>query len=276
MSLLNLILLALVFVVVGFIGGALVAIWWMEREKTPAETQTRQSLPQQPDGEGELVALHWEKSSKTLSLELGGRSVTRPEMLPPEKRSELARMALIWLRWLREPEENPAPSVTPTPASAANRTQPARVKRAEKTGGFPLAAEQPSEPLMPISSENTTVATPSPITGSASPTIASKPGHFPRPLRNEGTEKPAAVPAQKPVPRLSIVEQIDEVLQEMLGASELAGRAIRLAEDPASGVVVRVGAEQYGDIDAIPDPAVRAIIRKAVAEWEQRAEGKRF
>lgn len=273
MSLLNLMLLALVFVVVGFIGGALVAIWWMEREKTPAETQTGQTLPRQMDGEGDSVALRWKKSSKTLTLELEGQSVTRPEMLPPEKRSELARLALIWLRWLREPEERPA---SPAPASAASRTQPARVKRAEKPGGIPPASEQPPGPLMPISSENTTAATPSPIAGSAPPTVTSEPERFSRPLRSEEAEKPAAALAQKPVPRLSIVEQIDEVLQEMLGASELAGRAIRLAEDPASGVVVRVGAEQYGDIDAVPDPEVRAIIRKAVAEWEQRAEGKRF
>ncbi|MCL4562509.1 MAG: hypothetical protein M1281_18095, partial [Chloroflexi bacterium] len=67
----------------------------------------------------------------------------------------------------------------------------------------------------------------------------------------------------------SIVAQIDEILQEHLAGSALASRSIRLMEVPKEGVIVAVGVDHYPDIDAVPDPDIRAIIQTAVAEWEQ-------
>lgn len=69
---------------------------------------------------------------------------------------------------------------------------------------------------------------------------------------------------------LSIVEQINEVLQKRLAGTPLGRKAISLSESPGGGVIVLVGASRYEGVDAVPDPEVVAAIRAAIAEWETR------
>lgn len=88
------------------------------------------------------------------------------------------------------------------------------------------------------------------------------------PMAAPGTPPTAAAPQG---PAKSIVAQIDEVLQEMLAESKLANSAIRLAEEPRHGVIVWVGLQRHEGIDAVPDEAVRSVIRSAVKEWERRS-----
>ncbi|PKO04544.1 MAG: hypothetical protein CVU41_16575 [Chloroflexi bacterium HGW-Chloroflexi-3] len=75
--------------------------------------------------------------------------------------------------------------------------------------------------------------------------------------------------AEKHKQQLSIVEQVDEVLQELLESSSLKGRNIRLTELPNKGVTVWVGNEYYDGINAVPDEDVKRIIRQAVKKWEE-------
>jgi hypothetical protein len=75
--------------------------------------------------------------------------------------------------------------------------------------------------------------------------------------------------AEKHKRQLSIVEQVDEVLQELLESSLLKGRNIRLTELPNKGVTVWVGNEYYDGINAVPDEDVKRIIRQAVKKWEE-------
>jgi len=74
-----------------------------------------------------------------------------------------------------------------------------------------------------------------------------------------------------PPPR-SIAAQVDEILQEKLAESPLAGRGIRIMELPGRGMVVMVGLDRYEAVDEVPDAEIRAIIRAAVLEWEQLHE----
>jgi len=75
--------------------------------------------------------------------------------------------------------------------------------------------------------------------------------------------------AEKHKRQLSIVEQVDEVLQELLESSPLKGKNIRLTEMPNKGVTVWVGNEYYDGINAVPDEDVKRIIRQAVKKWEE-------
>lgn len=75
--------------------------------------------------------------------------------------------------------------------------------------------------------------------------------------------------AEKHKRQLSIVEQVDEVLQELLENNLLKGRNIRLTEMPNKGVTVWVGNEYYDGINAVPDEDVKRIIRQAVKKWEE-------
>jgi hypothetical protein len=69
---------------------------------------------------------------------------------------------------------------------------------------------------------------------------------------------------------LSIVNQIDTVLQERLLKTSFAKRGIRLSESSFGGVEVYVGLEKFESIDDVPDAEIKAVIRAAIAEWEKR------
>jgi len=75
-----------------------------------------------------------------------------------------------------------------------------------------------------------------------------------------------------PVQIKSIAAQIDEILQDRLEGTPLDQKGIRLMELPGKGMVVMVGLEQYPGVNDVPDPEVRAAIRAAVVEWENKVD----
>jgi hypothetical protein len=83
----------------------------------------------------------------------------------------------------------------------------------------------------------------------------------------------SAVQAEYRVPpgfnKLSIPAQINEVLQEMLEGTSLEDRGIQLMDIPGRGMVVFVGLDTYGEIEDVPDLAIKTVIREAVKKWEK-------
>jgi hypothetical protein len=82
-------------------------------------------------------------------------------------------------------------------------------------------------------------------------------------------------PAKKPeveksIASLSIVQQIDFILQEHMVNTPLAKRGIRLQESPQGGVEVYVGLQKFHTVDDVPDEIVKTTIRAAIAEWEKK------
>ena len=69
----------------------------------------------------------------------------------------------------------------------------------------------------------------------------------------------------------TIVEQIDEILQELVMKSPFSSRKIRIVEIPNQGVAVQVDRDVYPGIDSVTDPEIRNLIRQAVSKWETRA-----
>jgi hypothetical protein len=69
----------------------------------------------------------------------------------------------------------------------------------------------------------------------------------------------------------SIVEQINDVLQEKLEGTTFESLKIKLLEGPGGDAVVQIGSVRHAGVDAIPNPEIQAIIRAAVAEWERRS-----
>jgi hypothetical protein len=80
------------------------------------------------------------------------------------------------------------------------------------------------------------------------------------------TKKPEP---EKSITALSIVGQIDTVLQKRLMTTPLAKSGIRLQESLQGGVEVYVGLQKYSSIDDVPDETIKVAIRAAIAEWEQ-------
>lgn len=81
---------------------------------------------------------------------------------------------------------------------------------------------------------------------------------------------PAAKSDRPPAPANSIVAQIDSILQAHLVGSPLEGRGIFLTQSPEGGVNVYVGLTRYGGVDDVPDAEVKAAIRAAISEWENK------
>ncbi|NTW44159.1 MAG: hypothetical protein HGB14_06935, partial [Anaerolineaceae bacterium] len=80
----------------------------------------------------------------------------------------------------------------------------------------------------------------------------------------------SSIPISLDVPKrkMSIVEQVDEILQQILHEEGLNDVNIRLTEMVNRGLVVWVGKEFFEGIDAVPDPIVKDYIRQAVKRWE--------
>ena len=93
----------------------------------------------------------------------------------------------------------------------------------------------------------------------------------PRPFQDRRSlAVPLAKAPEKPAALLSIVGQIDEILQARLANSPLAGRGIRLQESPDGSVFVWVGVQKFDGVGDVTDPEVQAIIRAATTEWEKK------
>ena len=75
---------------------------------------------------------------------------------------------------------------------------------------------------------------------------------------------------ERPPASLSIVAQIDMILQSRLMNTALAGQGIRLQESLQGVVEVYVGLQKFPGVDDVPDEAIKAAIRAAIAEWEEK------
>ena len=74
------------------------------------------------------------------------------------------------------------------------------------------------------------------------------------------------------VKMLSVVDEVNEIIQRKLHGSPLAGKGIHLMENFNKEIRFWVGLESYDDVEDIPDPEVRELIDAAVKEWEQSRE----
>lgn len=84
---------------------------------------------------------------------------------------------------------------------------------------------------------------------------------------------PLAGPAAPPEPAsaaTTMVGQIDAILQTKLTGTPLATRGIRLVESTQGGAMVVIGLNRYAGVGEVPDPEIQAVIRAAIAEWENR------
>ena len=67
----------------------------------------------------------------------------------------------------------------------------------------------------------------------------------------------------------SMIEQINDFLQQKLVESASSLKGVSLIESSEGTVKVLIGVQSYS-IDEVPDPEVRQLIHEAVAAWEER------
>lgn len=100
---------------------------------------------------------------------------------------------------------------------------------------------------------------------------------------NSQPETPAAKQAPGPVPEhedevevevkmLSVVDEVNEILQRKLHGSPMAGKGIHLMENYNREIRFWVGLQSFSDVSEIPDLEIQQLINEAVREWEQSRE----
>jgi len=165
-----------------------------------------------------------------LTLDLDGIR-TNTSALTADQRKRLIEMLTLIRPWL-EGKPVPAP-VNPPPTPQPQPIMPTASPIASRPVSSPLTSQPPISP-----------------TG-------------PRPATIAKEDRPSA-------PATSIVGQIDSVLQAQLEGTPLNERGIFLAQSPDGGVIVYVGLTKYMAIEDVPDAEVKAAIRAAITEWENK------
>ena len=218
-----------------------------KRRKAEEQQERKEQPAVPPAGPGTVTVddpglLRIKDENGSFVLDLDGRRVN-PISLSSDQRKQLIDMLNIMRPWL-EGRSAPAPKPAPPPASA----QPATLdERLNAIGGSPELRNKPAAP-QPVAP---------PARQTAPPPAASRPSTLAK------EDRPLA-------PASSIVGQIDAILQARLAGSSLEERGIFLAQSPEGSVIVYVGLTRYNGIDDVPDPEIKAAIRAAISEWENK------
>lgn len=69
---------------------------------------------------------------------------------------------------------------------------------------------------------------------------------------------------------LSMVQQIDVVLQKRIAGTEIEKLGVHLQDSTQGGLEVHIGSQIFETIDDVPISDVRTAIRAAIAEWETK------
>jgi hypothetical protein len=216
-----------------------------------AQAEQKLALVSQPSQtqQDDPCLLRLKKNDGRFMLEMDG-ALIRGE-LSPDKRKRLIELITVFRPWLEGGQTQ-----QPTPAQSAPRQvvpQPAAFPQPAPQQVVPQPAELPSDstPLEPVSAQSAVI---SPVQPSLQSLFVSK--------------KP--VEAEKNILALSMVQQIDTVLQARLVGTPLAKQGIRLQDSIQGGVEVYVGGQKFLAVDDVPDETIKAAIRAAIAEWEKK------
>jgi len=213
------------------------------------------------------VARIWRvKTDGRLLMQIDDETVEEMEALQTEQQLALQRMAADLAVWAKVfPATVPAQSgladapVSPPPAVMPAGPVPSYGAQ-EK-----LAAADVSTPSLPEIRQSS-----APIRLPPQPAVVPS-GELQPPSLNPIKSLLYTLESEAKVERkpMSLVEQIDEILQKNLRGTTLEQRGVRLMELPAKGMMVLVGLDQYERVQDVPDEDVRAAIRSAVKEWER-------
>lgn len=203
-----------------------------EAEKKLQEAQSlKAQLPRSYDGEAGLLNIKTDENLR-VQIEMDGKPLTAP--LTPERRKRLLEIISHFRPMLEE-----AP-----PASAALQSPPVSSASPART-----------EPL-PVSS----------IAPTVKPAPAVKPVSV---MLNLAPQKTQTDPETE-FKLLSMVQQIDVVLQRRIAGTPLETLGIHLQDALQGGLQVVIGAQKFETIDDVPDANIKTAIRAAIAEWEQK------
>jgi hypothetical protein len=105
------------------------------------------------------------------------------------------------------------------------------------------------------------------------------------PTIQEAAQRPLIKPSMNPLEQIKILreiekqpeikpkpflEEIDELIQQQVAATPLAGRGLKVAASPTGLALFWIDGNAYEGIDQLPDAAARAFVQGVIKEWEKR------
>lgn len=228
------IVLAVICIIVGFIGGALISMLFAERDKKQLRKEG-DLLPEGIDRERHTALLRiWRDADGGLLIELRDRIIPEIKQASTAQRLEIESIMDQWLDWLgvnlKIPKSAQEPKVQLQP-----QPQPQPIKP-------PVTPVMPQAVAEPLPAPDLVAAISSPV-----------------------IPKPAVGPK-------SMVEQIDDILQEIVSHSAFSQRSVKITQDVRDGIIVWMDGSRYPGLDSVPDPEIKKLIRAAAAEWERRSD----
>ena len=281
------------WVLIGFVFGIILALFISGFTK---RSRSRRDRPTELGTKGhyqEIVRLWRDPGSGKIVTELRGKTFTDTNSLSPKEYEYLARNSRDWAAWLgisiAAATREAAKPVETTPVKNVPASQPAGEKQGaavpqpasdavqpSSTGeSVPQAslnvvpAEMSPEPLPPVLMESLAVEETGPSIPAAV-IVASSPLFSPQ----VAPMTVAAARSKTPAAPLSILEQVDQILQEKLAQLPPPAPVVLLKEDPRGGVIVWINGVQHNGIDSVRDESIKSLIRASVKEWERRNEHK--
>ena len=242
-SISTLAIIVAVCLIIGYVFGWLVSALAGERkkDKTPEaeEEKGAPALPAAAPVELPKSLLRLERNPETggLTIVMAGKPFPDVDRLDPDERKQLLSLLQEVSLWLKKGGA-PGPVAQPTGGAAA----------APDLRRIPPPIEHAPEVSLPQKS------------GGITDTLSD--------MLNPGV---AAVVAAKNAP-LSIVGQIDAILQTRLAGTELGKTKIYMTEDAHKNVVVCVGSKVYDGIGAMPEGEIKELVKSCVREWERSQE----
>jgi hypothetical protein len=255
--------LLILAVVIGLLIGLLAASL-LNREP---KISTDAPLPEKytKNGYAEAARILYSPAAKKVVTFLDGDYYDDFATLTPEQKRRVTRLLESWNEW---------GGVTPTstaPAAAPNGADQLRASLFDTPAAIPAAAAisavpEKKIPPLPVVNINEFTAKPESLEdlGIEVPKIVEP---IPQVIKFGGTT--SKLPPEKPK---TIVDQINEKLEQIIAGTPNANRGIRLEDNGHQGVIVWVGLSRYEGVDQVTDPEVHALIKKAVARWEEDSE----
>jgi len=202
-----------------------------EKKISQAEQQIALASQGSPGSQDSPGLLRLKNDTGRFTLEIDGLPVTSP--LSPDKRKRLIELITVFRPWIEggQPSQSVQQPVAPVEVLSTQGAQPVQVSSPQGAPVQPAGSPRPNQP---------------------------------------GTPAAKKAEAEKNIASMSIVNQIDTVLQARLVDTPLAKKGVRLQESLQGGVEVYVGIEKYSTIDDVADETIRNAIRAAIAEWEDK------
>ena len=231
MDLFSILIIAVVCVGIGFVIATLLSNLREDEPKVdPEETAEEENRVQ-------VMRIWRHEETGALLPEVNGEVLENPKALDAEQHAALSITLVDLYSWMEAGNQViPKLVVDPEPESPARQKPP---------------VDEPGEPEEGTSTESEVVI----------PSRLNILKGLVRTAQKEITQKVETEP-------LSIATQVDEILQEKLESSPLAGQGIRLMDLPNQGMVIMIGLDKYSDIDSVPNEEIKELLRASVAEWE--------